>query len=166
MDNIAGTQARLTWAVNIAVVALVLLWTIPTIGLFVSSFRDRDQITTSGWWTALSASEQNIVLRTAAPDQARQEGGVYVLSGNVLDGGKGEVTAFGVSSRAPTEFTPGDTAERKGAQFTVQRQWRLPDYVGRAVQRQPWVACFCHHPETPDFHARQLQDGSVFPGHR
>ncbi|MFV2052909.1 carbohydrate ABC transporter permease [Aliiroseovarius sp. YM-037] len=119
MDNIAGTQARLTWAVNIAVFVLVLLWTVPTIGLLISSFRDRDQITTSGWWTALSASEQNIVARTAAPDEAVEENGVWVLAGNVFEDGSGDVKAFGVSSRAPTEYAPGETAERRGAEITV-----------------------------------------------
>jgi alpha-glucoside transport system permease protein len=32
---------------------LALLWTIPTIGLLVTSFRTRDDAATSGWWTAL-----------------------------------------------------------------------------------------------------------------
>ena len=31
----------------------VLLWTIPTIGLLITSFRTRDEASTSGWWTAL-----------------------------------------------------------------------------------------------------------------
>ena len=39
MENIAGTKSSLTWAVHIAVAALVLLWLFPTVGLFVSSFR-------------------------------------------------------------------------------------------------------------------------------
>ncbi|MEL7114278.1 MAG: carbohydrate ABC transporter permease, partial [Pseudomonadota bacterium] len=49
MDNIAGTKSSLTWAVHISVVVLVLLWLFPTVGLFVSSFRTADQISTSGW---------------------------------------------------------------------------------------------------------------------
>ncbi|MBE7468153.1 MAG: carbohydrate ABC transporter permease [Anaerolineae bacterium] len=37
--------------VNGALLLLVLLWTIPTFGLLISSFRTRNDILTSGWWT-------------------------------------------------------------------------------------------------------------------
>jgi len=43
--------------VNGALVLLVFAWSIPTIGLFVSSFRDRFDIQTSGWWTVLPHRE-------------------------------------------------------------------------------------------------------------
>ncbi|MBK8432745.1 MAG: carbohydrate ABC transporter permease [Chloroflexi bacterium] len=36
--------------VNFALVILCLLWTIPTVGLFISSFRSRETIQSSGWW--------------------------------------------------------------------------------------------------------------------
>ena len=36
--------------VNGGLLLLVLIWTIPTLGLFVSSFRSREDIQTSGWW--------------------------------------------------------------------------------------------------------------------
>lgn len=38
---------------NFIVVALVLIWSVPTIGLLVSSFRPAHLVATSGWWTAL-----------------------------------------------------------------------------------------------------------------
>ena len=37
MDNIAGQNNALKWAVNISVLILVIAWLIPTVGLFVSS---------------------------------------------------------------------------------------------------------------------------------
>ncbi len=37
------------WA-SVASIIIAVLWTIPTLGLFISSFRPRDQILTSGWW--------------------------------------------------------------------------------------------------------------------
>ncbi|MCU0495709.1 MAG: carbohydrate ABC transporter permease [Chloroflexaceae bacterium] len=39
--------------VNVTLALICLLWTIPTLGLFASSFRARDDITNSGWWTTL-----------------------------------------------------------------------------------------------------------------
>lgn len=120
MDNIAGTRPALSWAVNIAVAILVLAWTIPTVGLLISSFRDRDQINTSGWWTSLSASEQNIVVRAAPPTDAVQNGDTWQLTGSIFETDTGEVTAFGITSQAPTKFTPGETATHKsGAQITI-----------------------------------------------
>jgi alpha-glucoside transport system permease protein len=43
--------------VNGTLLGLVLLWTIPTMGIFVSSFRNRDDIATSGWWNVLPHRE-------------------------------------------------------------------------------------------------------------
>ena len=37
----------------ITMVALVVLWTVPTLGLLVTSFRTRDDAASSGWWTAV-----------------------------------------------------------------------------------------------------------------
>jgi len=48
----ARTRKRLSrpWA-TIASIVIAVLWTMPTLGLFISSFRPRDDINTSGWWT-------------------------------------------------------------------------------------------------------------------
>jgi len=38
---------------NLAILGICFLWTLPTLGLLVTSVRDPANITTSGWWTAL-----------------------------------------------------------------------------------------------------------------
>lgn len=111
MDNIAGTKSSLTWAVNISVVFLVLLWLIPTIGLLVSSFRDREQITSSGWWLSPFPVVQNFAASAPADAQVERDG-VYVIEGNVFgDQEGGRITAFGGTRAAPTGFEAGETAE-------------------------------------------------------
>jgi alpha-glucoside transport system permease protein len=60
-----GTQSR-TQAiiVNGSLLLLVLIWSIPTIGLFVSSFRDRFDIQTSGWWTVFPHREWETIAKS------------------------------------------------------------------------------------------------------
>ena len=44
--------------VNLAVILMCAVWIIPTLGLFVTSFRPREAVRTSGWWTVFSKQEQ------------------------------------------------------------------------------------------------------------
>src|SRR6056297_3597635 len=155
MDNIAGTKSSLTWAVHISVVVLVLLWLFPTLGLFVSSFRTADQIASSGWWSALTASEQNITLRAGAPDTAVQDGTVYVIEGNLFaieDVPEATIANWGISARELGAFAPGETAElRDGSMITVEadgdfRQTSETPFEGRRGSR-----IFVTAEVTPDF---------------
>jgi alpha-glucoside transport system permease protein len=41
-------------AINLTVIALIIIWTVPTLGLFITSFRSKDAIFNSGWWTVLT----------------------------------------------------------------------------------------------------------------
>ncbi len=52
--------------VNGALLLICLLWTVPTLGLLVSSFRTRENIATSGWWTIFPHREWETV-RTLQP---------------------------------------------------------------------------------------------------
>jgi alpha-glucoside transport system permease protein len=136
MDNIAGQRSMLTWIVHISVAALVALWLFPTVGLFVSSFRTGDQISASGWWRALGSSEQNLTFRAAAPDTQEEAGGLYVIEGNLFDGGEPlDVSAWGISARAVDAFEPGTTAElRKGGTITLS-----PDGSYRMENTEPFT---------------------------
>ncbi|MCT4559393.1 MAG: carbohydrate ABC transporter permease [Pelagimonas sp.] len=121
MDNIAGSHSALSWIVQLSVVVLVALWMFPTVGLFVSSFRTADQISTSGWWKSMFAVEQNLTLRSAAPDTQVHMGDRYVIEGHLFPAQEADIRVWGVSSRAIDAFVPGETAElRKGGTVTVQ----------------------------------------------
>ena len=131
MDNIAGKKPGLSWAVNISVALLVMLWVFPTAGLFVSSFRTADQISSNGWWQSLFNTEQNVVLRAADPDDDGVqvlENGTYVIRGNLYgEAGKAEIGAWGVNSREIDTHVAGDSAELgDGLVITVQANG---DYV-------------------------------------
>jgi len=47
------------WQVKLAVTIIVILWVIPTLGLFITSFRVSDAINTSGWWTVFTNIGEN-----------------------------------------------------------------------------------------------------------
>jgi alpha-glucoside transport system permease protein len=47
------TKRGATLIVNGVLFVIVLLWTIPTVGVLVSSIRERNDIKSSGWWTVL-----------------------------------------------------------------------------------------------------------------
>ena len=133
MDNIVGTKSTLVWALHLSVALLVVLWLFPTVGLFVSSFRTADQISTSGWWSALREVEQNMVLRAADPDDFRVErDGRYFVEGKLFEEGvEAKIKVWGTSSKRIDEFVPGDLADlKKGETITV-------DAVGNYVWSGP-----------------------------
>jgi alpha-glucoside transport system permease protein len=54
-SRISARKLTARLPLHVAVIALALLWSIPTIALIVSSFRPPAEIASSGWWTALSS---------------------------------------------------------------------------------------------------------------
>ncbi|MEX1662263.1 carbohydrate ABC transporter permease [Thioclava sp. 15-R06ZXC-3] len=118
MAAIAGQKSRLTWAVNISVVIMVVAWLIPTVGLLVSSFRTTDQISQSGWWDAAFPVEK--AFRDRIPgDGETQADGKYVLTGDLLTNGQNAadlksgtvIKAFGISGIKPSKYKAGETAD-------------------------------------------------------
>ena len=98
--------------VHISVLFVVLLWLLPTLGILVSSLRDKDQLVVSGWWTAFSSSSQTQALRLADPSTQKQEGDRFIISGNVFENGSGgKISAFGVRVQEPEAFPAGEAAD-------------------------------------------------------
>ncbi len=112
----SSKRTPLSFVVHGVVLLLVIMWTIPTAGLFVSSIRDKDQLSVSGWWTALSTSEQRLVARGNLPETQVQEGDVFVIRGNLLEKASAKVSRFGSSSLKPEAFEVGAVAELKRGQ--------------------------------------------------
>jgi alpha-glucoside transport system permease protein len=60
--------------INGTLALIVFIWIIPIIGLLVSSFRDRFDIQTSGWWTILPHKEMKMVEEFPVPDGLDRSG--------------------------------------------------------------------------------------------
>jgi alpha-glucoside transport system permease protein len=101
------------FALNLAVLIIVALWTLPTLGLLVSSLRDKNLIATSGWWTAVATTERSAQGRTKDATTQVEKNGKFVITGNLFEGaeGSGNVGAFGTRVAKPNEFSAGTTAK-------------------------------------------------------
>ena len=97
--------------VNAAVILIVALWLTPTLGIFVSALRDKNQLAVSGWWTAFSSSERNEAARLDGKDKATQDGAIFVITGNVLDGKPGKVVYYGTRVQKPAAYKAGEEVD-------------------------------------------------------
>ncbi|WP_192253539.1 carbohydrate ABC transporter permease [Mesorhizobium silamurunense] len=107
-----GKSFASRFGVHIAVLVFVAIWTIPTLGILVSSLRDKDQIIASGWWNSFASSSQTEAGRLPAAAAQTQKDGKYVIEGNIFgDGARREISAFGVKAAAPTQYKAGTAAD-------------------------------------------------------
>lgn len=108
---------------HLSLLILVLLWTFPTAGLLISSFRDKDQLAVSGWWTALTTSVTQGVSRVGAAGLQQQEGGKFVIRGNLFGADTNKaVEGFGLSNAAPAAAVAGQALPMAaGGTITVQK---------------------------------------------
>ena len=67
--------------VNGTLLLLVIIWTIPTLGIFVSSFRNSDDIGTSGWWEVLPHRDWQPVREIKPLDLGLDPNGVMEIEG-------------------------------------------------------------------------------------
>lgn len=52
-----GLHFSSKWFVHITLFCLAVVWLVPSVGLLITSFRPREAIATSGWWTAFSPAQ-------------------------------------------------------------------------------------------------------------
>lgn len=107
-----GKSFASRFGVHIAVLIFVAIWTVPTLGILVSSLRDKDQIIASGWWNSFSSSTQTEAGRLPPASGQVEKDGKFVLAGNIFgEGAARNISAFGVKSAAPTQYPAGTTAD-------------------------------------------------------
>ena len=100
---------------HIALLFLVVLWTFPTAGLLISSLRDKDQLAVSGWWTALTSSVSQDVVRLPTADAQLEEDGKFVIRGNLFgDETNKRLSAFGTAGDAPAATPAGGSMPMTG----------------------------------------------------
>ena len=106
---------------QLILLVFVIIWIIPTFGLFISSFRDKDLLANSGWWTSLTTAEVNEIYRTLNKESQIQEDNIYFIKGNLFyeDTGK-KIISFGITSKNINEFLIEEKAILKdGSEFTL-----------------------------------------------
>lgn len=110
--NSAGKSSFGRWGVHLAVLFFVVIWTIPTLGILVSSLRDKDQIIASGWWNSFFSSSQTQAGRLAPASAQQEKDGKFVIEGNIFETpGSSQISAFGTRAQQPTAYEAGSVAD-------------------------------------------------------
>jgi alpha-glucoside transport system permease protein len=127
-------------AAHLGLLFFVLLWTFPTVGLLISSIRDKDQLAVSGWWTALTNSTRQATNRVAPASEQVEENGAFAVKGNLLgpDHGSQQIQSFGTTNADAAATPAGGTAPmRDGGQISVQASG---DYVWSSPTRLTYTS--------------------------
>ncbi len=114
--------SRGSWPVRLGLILVIAIWTIPTVGLLVASFRDRDLTRTSGWWTVFTGEGFNVTLDNYA---------------QVLGAGMGDAFINSLTVAVPATVIPILAAAFAAYAFSWMefpgREWLFVLFVGLLV---------------------------------
>ena len=89
----------------------VIIWIIPTFGLFISSLRDKDLLAISGWWTSLTTTKVNEIHRMSGMEEQIKVEDYFIIQGKLFDdNSEKKIQTFGITSKKINEFNVGETA--------------------------------------------------------
>ena len=109
----------------------VIVWIIPTFGLFVTSFRDKDLLAISGWWTSLVTTQVNEIYRTENMDSQIKQDNIYIIKDNLFDNQKGKkISSFGITSKNINEFLTEEEANLKNGSVLIV--YENGDYIWKS----------------------------------
>ena len=85
---------------QLLLLVFVIIWIIPTFGLFISSLRDKDLLAISGWWTSLTTTEVNEIYRMSGMASQIQEEDYFIIKGKLFENNPGKkIQSFGITSK-------------------------------------------------------------------
>ncbi|MDQ3738705.1 MAG: carbohydrate ABC transporter permease [Actinomycetota bacterium] len=116
-----------TWVLWI----LVLVWSVPTLGLMVNSFRGRDEQRTTGWWTVLSGNFDGFTLENYREVLAADaQGGMKVgLANSLAIALPATIIPIAIAAFAAYAFAWIDFKGRQGLFITTVALLAIPTQV-------------------------------------
>ena len=152
--------------VNSVLFIIVIIWILPSLGLLVSSLRDKDQLSTSGWWLALRTSNLNEIKRLKDKTHQFERNGTFVIEGRIFDLSEAKtVKRFGISSKKPAAFEPGESVVlRDGSLLTIFEDGSYKISKISAFEKKKGQRVFLNVRSPPRFTLENYREVLLFSG--
>ena len=152
--------------VNSVLFIIVIIWILPSLGLLVSSLRDKDQLSTSGWWLALKTSNLNEIKRLKDKTHQFERNGTFVIEGRIFDLSEAKtVKRFGISSKKPAAFEAGESVVlRDGSLLTIFEDGSYKISKISAFEKKKGQRVFLNVRSPPRFTLENYREVLLFSG--